>query len=144
MLPHFEYHNVTPDAKGFVAISFYTGLTATKFFFHMMGGHEGLVDTAVKTAESDYMAHHLMKASCVLEFVKQRSMLSLILHVYKHMLWRIYRCNMIRPCGTVKALSSNLYTAMRACIQRKWKTTTAPLTLSICACTQDSLYMSGR
>jgi DNA-directed RNA polymerase III subunit RPC1 len=61
-LPHFEYHSLTPDAKGFVANSFYTGLTATEFFFHTMGGREGLVDTAVKTAETGYMARRLMKA----------------------------------------------------------------------------------
>ena len=65
-LPHFEYHSLTPEAKGFVANSFYTGLTATEFFFHTMGGREGLVDTAVKTAETGYMARRLMKvgASC--------------------------------------------------------------------------------
>jgi DNA-directed RNA polymerase III subunit RPC1 len=61
-LPHFEYNSLTPSAKGFVANSFYTGLTATEFFFHMMGGREGLVDTAVKTAETGYMARRLMKA----------------------------------------------------------------------------------
>lgn len=61
-LPHFEYHSLTPSAKGFVANSFYTGLTATEFFFHAMGGREGLVDTAVKTAETGYMARRLMKA----------------------------------------------------------------------------------
>lgn len=61
-LPHFEYHSLTPDAKGFVANSFYSGLTATEFFFHTMGGREGLVDTAVKTAETGYMARRLMKA----------------------------------------------------------------------------------
>ena len=38
------------------------GLTATEFFFHTMGGREGLVDTAVKTAETGYMARRLMKA----------------------------------------------------------------------------------
>lgn len=65
-LPHFEYNSLTPSAKGFVANSFYTGLTATEFFFHTMGGREGLVDTAVKTAETGYMARRLMKASlCV-------------------------------------------------------------------------------
>mmetsp|Transcript_68256 Transcript_68256/g.156712 ORF Transcript_68256/g.156712 Transcript_68256/m.156712 type:complete len:661 (-) Transcript_68256:267-2249(-) len=32
------------------------------FFFHTMGGREGLVDTAVKTAETGYMARRLMKA----------------------------------------------------------------------------------
>ena len=35
------------QAKGFVANSFYSGLSATEFFFHTMGGREGLVDTAV-------------------------------------------------------------------------------------------------
>lgn len=42
--------------------SFYSGLTPTEFFFHTMGGREGLVDTAVKTAETGYMARRLMKA----------------------------------------------------------------------------------
>lgn len=35
------------QAKGFVSHSFYDGLSATEFFFHTMGGREGLVDTAV-------------------------------------------------------------------------------------------------
>jgi DNA-directed RNA polymerase III subunit RPC1 len=61
-LPHFEHFSLSPSAKGFVANSFYTGLTATEFFFHAMGGREGLVDTAVKTAETGYMARRLMKA----------------------------------------------------------------------------------
>merc|ERR1712194_193463 len=61
-LPHFRYHSLTPPAKGFVANSFYSGLTATEFIFHTMGGREGLVDTAVKTAETGYMARRLMKA----------------------------------------------------------------------------------
>lgn len=47
--------------KGFVANSFYSGLTATEFWFHTMGGREGLVDTAVKTAETGYMSRRLMK-----------------------------------------------------------------------------------
>jgi DNA-directed RNA polymerase III subunit RPC1 len=37
-------------------------MTATEFFFHTMGGREGLVDTAVKTAETGYMQRRLMKA----------------------------------------------------------------------------------
>ncbi|KAL6650947.1 hypothetical protein ACP70R_009872 [Stipagrostis hirtigluma subsp. patula] len=60
-LPHFPVNSKTPAAKGFVANSFYTGLTATEFFFHTMGGREGLVDTAVKTAETGYMSRRLMK-----------------------------------------------------------------------------------
>jgi DNA-directed RNA polymerase III subunit RPC1 len=61
-LPHFLPHALHAPAKGFVANSFYSGLTATEFFFHTMGGREGLVDTAVKTAETGYMARRLMKA----------------------------------------------------------------------------------
>jgi len=61
-LPHFPRHDKTPQGKGFVANSFYSGLTPTEFFFHTMGGREGLVDTAVKTAETGYMSRRLMKA----------------------------------------------------------------------------------
>ncbi|GAV71386.1 RNA_pol_Rpb1_2 domain-containing protein/RNA_pol_Rpb1_3 domain-containing protein/RNA_pol_Rpb1_1 domain-containing protein/RNA_pol_Rpb1_5 domain-containing protein/RNA_pol_Rpb1_4 domain-containing protein, partial [Cephalotus follicularis] len=61
-LPHFHRNSKTPAANGFVANSFYSGLTATEFFFHTMGGREGLVDTAVKTADTGYMSRKLMKA----------------------------------------------------------------------------------
>ncbi len=60
-LPHFSFDSLDPKAKGFVANSFFTGLDAAEFFFHTMGGREGLVDTAVKTAETGYMARRLMK-----------------------------------------------------------------------------------
>ncbi|KAI1716490.1 RNA polymerase rpb1, domain 5 domain-containing protein [Ditylenchus destructor] len=60
-LPHFECNDRTPQAKGFVANSFYSGLTPTEFFFHTMAGREGLVDTAVKTAETGYMQRRLVK-----------------------------------------------------------------------------------
>ena len=62
-LPHFALSEaLDASAKGFVANSFYSGLSPTEFFFHTMGGREGLVDTAVKTAETGYMARRLMKA----------------------------------------------------------------------------------
>lgn len=61
-LPHFPRGDCTPAGKGFVANSFYSGLTPTEFFFHTMAGREGLVDTAVKTAETGYMSRRLMKA----------------------------------------------------------------------------------
>lgn len=54
-LPHFSVNARDPEAKGFVKNSFFSGLTGTEFFFHTMGGREGLVDTAVKTAETGYM-----------------------------------------------------------------------------------------
>ncbi|KAG0005321.1 hypothetical protein BGZ65_011422, partial [Modicella reniformis] len=61
-LPHFLKHSKIPPAKGFVRNSFYSGLTPTEFFFHAVSGREGLVDTAVKTAETGYMQRRLMKA----------------------------------------------------------------------------------
>ncbi|KAF9569256.1 hypothetical protein EC968_002626 [Mortierella alpina] len=61
-LPHFLKNSKIPPAKGFVRNSFYSGLTPTEFFFHAVSGREGLVDTAVKTAETGYMQRRLMKA----------------------------------------------------------------------------------
>jgi DNA-directed RNA polymerase III subunit RPC1 len=61
-LPHFERNSWIPAARGFVSSSFRSGLSATEFFFHTMSGREGLVDTAVKTAETGYMQRRLMKA----------------------------------------------------------------------------------
>ncbi|KAL0324389.1 UNVERIFIED_CONTAM: DNA-directed RNA polymerase III subunit [Sesamum calycinum] len=102
-LPHFERGAKDPDGLLSHDTSFshrlqdpgsqrlrpeflYTGLSATEFFFHTMGGREGLVDTApcfkevhaalramvlgdlcamtrqVKTADTGYMSRRLMKA----------------------------------------------------------------------------------
>ncbi|KFM81583.1 DNA-directed RNA polymerase III subunit RPC1, partial [Stegodyphus mimosarum] len=61
-LPHFKRNSKTPEAKGFVQNSFYSGLTPTEFIFHTMAGREGLVDTAVKTAETGYMQRRLIKS----------------------------------------------------------------------------------
>lgn len=61
-LPHFPKHAPQPPSKGFVSNSFYTGLSPTEFIFHAMSGREGLVDTAVKTAETGYMSRRLVKS----------------------------------------------------------------------------------
>lgn len=61
-LPHFAKHEHTPPSKGFVTNSFYTGLNPSEFLFHAVGGRVGLVDTAVKTAETGYMSRRLMKS----------------------------------------------------------------------------------
>ena len=42
--------------------SFIDGLTPREFFYHAMGGREGLIDTAVKTKETGYSSRRLMKA----------------------------------------------------------------------------------
>ena len=61
-LPHFHKNARQPPSKGFVKNSFYSGLVPTEFLFHAMSGREGLVDTAVKTAETGYMSRRLMKS----------------------------------------------------------------------------------
>ena len=61
-LPHFHKNARQPPSKGFVKNSFYSGLFPTEFLFHAMSGREGLVDTAVKTAETGYMSRRLMKS----------------------------------------------------------------------------------
>ena len=61
-LPHFPKNARSPPSKGFVRNSFFSGLLPTEFFFHAISGREGLVDTAVKTAETGYMSRRLMKA----------------------------------------------------------------------------------
>lgn len=61
-LPHFKKGKKLVPDKGFVKNSFYSGLLATEFLFHAISGREGLVDTAVKTAETGYMSRRLMKS----------------------------------------------------------------------------------
>ena len=61
-LPHFSKYDVSPNAKGFVENSFIKGLSPEEFFFHAMGGREGLIDTAVKTSETGYIQRKLIKA----------------------------------------------------------------------------------
>jgi DNA-directed RNA polymerase III subunit RPC1 len=61
-LPHFPKDSREPAAKGFVENSFYSGLYPPEFLFHAISGREGLVDTAVKTAETGYMSRRLMKS----------------------------------------------------------------------------------
>ncbi|RTG89934.1 DNA-directed RNA polymerase III subunit RPC1 [Schistosoma bovis] len=60
-LVHFPPGSRTPEAKGFVGNSFYSGLSPSEFFFHAMSGREGLTDTAVKTADTGYMQRRLVK-----------------------------------------------------------------------------------
>lgn len=61
-LPHFTKMSKSPQSKGFVRNSFYSGLSPPEFLFHAISGREGLVDTAVKTAETGYMSRRLMKS----------------------------------------------------------------------------------
>src|SRR3990170_2298785 len=61
-LPHFKWGDPSPTARGFVDASYREGLDPVEFFFHSMGGREGLVDTAVRTQQSGYMQRRLINA----------------------------------------------------------------------------------
>lgn len=60
-LPSFVRNNYNLDAHGFVSNSYVDGLTPNELFFHAMGGREGLVDTAVKTAVTGYLQRRTVK-----------------------------------------------------------------------------------
>ncbi len=61
-LSHFKEYDDNPDSHGFVKSNFRDGLSTLEFFFHAMGGREGLVDTAVRTQQSGYMQRRLINA----------------------------------------------------------------------------------
>lgn len=61
-LPHFMVGELGAKASGFVHSSYKKGLDPLEFFFHAMGGREGLVDTAIRTAQSGYMQRRLVNA----------------------------------------------------------------------------------
>lgn len=61
-LPHFKTGDLGAEAHGFVESSYKDGLTPTEFFFHSIGGREGLVDTAIRTSQSGYLQRRLVNA----------------------------------------------------------------------------------
>ncbi|TAJ44915.1 DNA-directed RNA polymerase subunit A' [Methanofollis fontis] len=61
-LPHFKRQDRGADAHGFVRSSYKRGLNPTEFFFHAIGGREGLVDTAVRTSQSGYLQRRMINA----------------------------------------------------------------------------------
>ncbi|ABR54579.1 DNA-directed RNA polymerase subunit A' [Methanococcus vannielii SB] len=61
-LPHFGEGSLDAKSHGFVRSCYKKGLAPTEYFFHAMGGREGLVDQAVRTAQSGYMQRRLVNA----------------------------------------------------------------------------------
>ena len=101
-LPPFHKDNNSPVARGFVRNSFLSGLDPEEFFFHAMGGREGIIDTAIKTAESGYMQRKLIKA---LEDVMVKY--DLTIRGYNNNIYQfIYGNNGFNPVYLVK---NNLY-----------------------------------
>ncbi|WP_135667283.1 DNA-directed RNA polymerase subunit A' [Halorhabdus rudnickae] len=66
-LSHFQPDDLSAEAHGFVEHSYREGLDPKEFFFHAMGGREGLVDTAVRTSKSGYLQRRLINALSELE-----------------------------------------------------------------------------
>lgn len=61
-LPHFHQDDDSGEARGFIRNNYYGGLSPVEFIFHMMSGREGLIDTAIKTAETGYIQRRIIKA----------------------------------------------------------------------------------
>ncbi|MHC1625753.1 MAG: DNA-directed RNA polymerase subunit A' [Methanoculleaceae archaeon] len=61
-LPHFRKGDRGAAAHGFISNSYKSGLSPTEFFFHAIGGREGLVDTAVRTSQSGYLQRRMINA----------------------------------------------------------------------------------
>ena len=61
-LLHFMKDDFILEVRGFMENLYLWGLTPQEFFFHTMAGHEGLIDTAVKMAETGYIQCQLVKA----------------------------------------------------------------------------------
>jgi DNA-directed RNA polymerase beta' subunit len=61
-LSHYHQDDDSGPARGFIRNNYYKGLTPQEFIFHMMSGREGMIDTAIKTAETGYIQRRLVKA----------------------------------------------------------------------------------
>ena len=61
-LPHYPRYENGAESRGFISSNFVNGLNPQEFFFHSMAGREGVIDTAVKTANSGYLQRKLVKS----------------------------------------------------------------------------------
>ena len=61
-LPSYPLDDISVNGRGFVSNSYTLGVEPDEYFFHAMGGREGLVDTAVKTAVTGYIQRRMVKA----------------------------------------------------------------------------------
>lgn len=60
-LVHFCQNDDTAESRGFIINSYFDGLDPHEFYFHHMTGREGLIDTAIKTADTGYLQRKLIK-----------------------------------------------------------------------------------
>ncbi|MEM3073996.1 MAG: DNA-directed RNA polymerase subunit A'/A'', partial [Nitrososphaerales archaeon] len=103
-LPHFMPGERSPDAKGFVKSNYRDGLSPVEFFFHAMGGREGLVDTAVRTQQSGYMQRRLVNA---MEHLRVEYDLS-VRDPYGHIIQFVYGEDGIDPAKSDHGMAVNI------------------------------------
>jgi DNA-directed RNA polymerase beta' subunit len=60
-LPCFKPFETSVRAGGYIVNRFLTGIRPQEYYFHMMAGREGLIDTAVKTSRSGYLQRCVVK-----------------------------------------------------------------------------------
>lgn len=60
-LPSFKPYETAAKAGGYISGRFFSGIKPQEYYFHCMAGREGLIDTAVKTANSGYLQRCLIK-----------------------------------------------------------------------------------
>lgn len=61
-LPHICFNDDTALSRGFITNSYNEGMNPLEYWFYHQGGREGLINTAVKTAETGYQQRRLIKA----------------------------------------------------------------------------------
>ena len=57
----YPHHCNSPESRGFIQNTYLEGLTPQEMYFCAMAGREGLIDTAIKTAQTGYVERRLMK-----------------------------------------------------------------------------------
>lgn len=60
-LPYFSPNDDNIEAHGFIKESFLEGINPAGIFFHMMASRIGIMDTALKTADTGHMHHRINK-----------------------------------------------------------------------------------
>jgi len=60
-LIYFHKDDDTPEARGFIKNSYINGLSGYELFIDSSAGREGLIDTAIKTAQTGYIQRQLIK-----------------------------------------------------------------------------------
>jgi DNA-directed RNA polymerase II subunit RPB1 len=60
-LAYFHQNDDSALARGFIESTFTRGIHPAQFIYHNMTSREGLIDTAVKTAETGYIQRRLVK-----------------------------------------------------------------------------------